>query len=148
MSSTTQPIKRSTNDNYKRPKITAQDKLTPKQIKELLENYVEIDDIKDVALDTHIRYFTKDKGKKKFRTGGFLLNKAKSDKYIILTNRKISWSVDTKNSILFKALSAKELTEIHQVEISELKDVLKKLYKESKELKKENKELKDKLKKK
>ena len=148
MSSTTQPIKRSTNDNYKRPKITAQDKLTAKQIKELLENYVEIDDIKDVPLDTHIRYFTKDKDKKKFRTGGFLLNKAKSDKYIILTNRKISWSVDTNNSILFKALSAKELTEIHQVEISELKDVLKKLYKESKVLKKENKELKDKLKKK
>lgn len=133
--SSTQPITRSTADNYKRPKVTAQDKLTAKQIKELLENYVEIDDIKDVPLDTHIRYFTKDKDKKKFRTGGFLLNKAKSDKYIILTNRKISWSVDTKNSILFKALSAKELTEIHQVEIDELKNVIKKLYKENKQLK-------------
>jgi len=135
MSTTTQPIIRSTADNYKRPKVTAQDKLTPKQVKELLENYVEIDNIKDVPLDTHIRYFTKDKGRKKFRTGGFLLNKANSDTYIILTNRKISWSVDTKNSILFKALSAKELTEIHQDEVSELKDVIKKLYKENKQLK-------------
>jgi len=135
MSTTTQPIIRSTDDKYKRPKVTAQDKLTPKQVKELLENYVEIDNIKEVPLDTHIRYFTKDKGKKKFRTGGFLLNKANSDKYIILTNRKISWSVDTKNSILFKALSAKELTEIHQDEVSELKDVIKKLYKENKQLK-------------
>ena len=112
MSSTTKPVQNSTKDGYKRPKVTAQDKLTPKQIQELLENYVEVDNIKDVALDTHIRYFTKDKGIKKFRTGGFLLNKANSDKYIILTNRKISWSVDTKNSILFKALSTKELGEI------------------------------------
>ena len=110
MSSKSEPIKRSTNDGYKRPKKTFQDKLTPKQIQELLVDYVEVENIKDVPIDTHIRYFVKEKNKKLFRTGGFLLNKAKSDKYIILTNRKISWSVDTKKSILFRKLSGKELT--------------------------------------
>ena len=135
MSSNSQPIKRSTQDNYKRPKKTFQDKLTPKQIQELLVDYVEIDNIKDVPIDTHIRYFVKDKNRKLFRTGGFLLNKAKADKYIILTNKKISWSVDTKKSILFRKLSGKELTEIHNDEVDELKSIIKKLYKENKKLK-------------
>ena len=63
MSSKSEPIKRSTKDNYKRPKTTAQDKLTPKEIQDLLADYVEVENIKDVPLDTHIRYFLKDKGK-------------------------------------------------------------------------------------
>lgn len=137
MSSKSEPIKRSTNDGYKRPKKTFQDKLTPKQIQELLVDYVEVENIKDVPIDTHIRYFVKEKNKKLFRTGGFLLNKAKSDKYIILTNRKISWSVDTKKSILFRKLSGKELTDIHKDEVDELKNIIKKLYKENKTLKKQ-----------
>lgn len=136
MSSKSEPIKRSTKDNYKRPKTTAQDKLTPKEIQDLLADYVEVENIKDVPLDTHIRYFLKDKGKKLFRTGGFLVNKRESDKYIILTNRKISWSVDTKKSILFRKLSAVELNTIHNDEVDELKQIIKKLYKENKDLKK------------
>ncbi len=140
MSSKSEPIKRSTADKYVRPKTTVQDKLTPKQIKDLLDDYVEVENIKDVPIDTHIRYFLKEKGTKKFRTGGFLLNKKEADKYIILTNRKISWSVDTKKSILFRKLSTSELNEIHEDEVDELKKLIKKLYKE-------NKNLKDKLKK-
>ena len=135
MSSKSEPIKRSTKDGYKRPKTTVQDKLTPKEIQNLLADYVEIDNIKDVPLDTHIRYFVKNKSKKLFRTGGFLVNKRESDKYIILTNRKISWSVDTKKSILFRKLSAMELNTIHNDEVDELKQIIKKLYKENKDLK-------------
>ena len=135
MSSKTEPIKRATKDNYKRPKKTAQDKLTPKEIQELLADYIEIENIKDVPLDSHIRYFLKDKGKKLFRTGGFLVNKRESDKYIILTNRKISWSVNTKKSILFRKLSAVELNTIHNDEVDELKKIIKKLYNENKDLK-------------
>ena len=122
-------------DKYVRPKKTFQDKLTPKQIQELLVDYVEVDNIKDVPLDTHIRYFTKQKGKKLFRTGGFLLNKANADKYIILTNRKNSWSVDTQKSILFRKLSITEVNTIHNDEVDELKQMIKKLYKENKLLK-------------
>lgn len=138
MTSKSEPIKRSgsKNDKYIRPKKTFQDKLTPKQIQELLVDYVEVDNIKNVPIDTHIRYFVKDKGKKLFRTGGFLLNKKEADKYIILTNRKISWSVDTKKSILFRKLSTTELTTIHDDEIKELKKMIKKLYKENQILKK------------
>lgn len=122
-------------DKYVRPKKTFQDKLTPKQIQELLVDYVEVDNIKDVPLDTHIRYFTKQKGKKLFRTGGFLLNKANADKYIILTNRKTSWSVDTTKSILFRKLSITEVNTVHNDEVDELKQMIKKLYKENKLLK-------------
>lgn len=135
MSSKAESIKRSTKDGYVRPKKTFQDKLTPKQIQELLIDYIEVDNIKDVPIDTHIRYFVKDKGKKLFRTGGFLLNKAKSDEYIVLTNRKISWSVDTKKSIIFRKLSSVELNEIHEEEKNELKNIIKILHKENKKIK-------------
>ena len=130
--------KNKSNNEYVRPEKTFQDKLSPKQIKDLLNDYVEIEknDLKDVLIDTHIRYFLKKNGKKLFRTGGYLLNKNKYDKYIILTNRKINWSVDTNNSILFRKLSSSELNEIHNEEINELKKIIKKLYQENKLLKK------------
>lgn len=131
----------SKNNTYKRPKKTFQDTLTPKQIQEYLIDYVEIDNIKNVPIDTHIRYFIKKDGKKLFRTGGFLLNNREADKYIILTNRKISWSVDTKNSILFRKLTNNEITTIHDNEVNELKKMIKKLYKENEVLKNKLKKL-------
>lgn len=137
MTSKSEPLKKagSSKDKYIRPKKTFQDKLTPKQIKDLLEDYVEVDDISKIDLNTHIRYFMNDKGKKLFRTGGFLLNKKESDKYIILTNGTISWSVNTKKSILFRKLNVSEIKFIHENEINELKSLLKKVYKENKNLK-------------
>ena len=52
----------SINDGYQRPK-TVQDKLTATEIKEKLEDYVEVEDISTVPLNTHIRYFSKIKQK-------------------------------------------------------------------------------------
>ena len=74
--------------SYQRPKKTYQDKLTPDEIEEKLEEYVKIEDINKVPLNSHIRYFTlNDKtGKKEFRLGGFLTNRDQSDKYVILSN--------------------------------------------------------------
>ena len=46
--------KRFANDNYKRPKKTMQDKLTPEEIEERLEDYIEVEDIQNVSLNTHI----------------------------------------------------------------------------------------------
>ena len=124
------------NDKYVRPKKTVQDKLTPNQIKDLLNDYVEVADVNSIPLNTHVRYFSKQKdGRKVFRIGGYLINNKEADKYIVLTNRKNNWSVNTKNSIFFKKISTDELTEVHNDEVGELKQLIKKLYKENKKLK-------------
>ena len=123
-------------DKYIRPKKTVQDKLTPNQIKDLLKDYVEVANIKSISLNTHVRYFSKQKdGRKVFRIGGYLINNKKADKYIVLSNRIRSWSVNTKGSIFFKKISTDELTEVHNDEIDELKQIIKSLYNENKKLK-------------
>ena len=45
------------NDDYKRPKKTMQDKLnsSKEDIKSKLEDYVEVEDIGEVPLNTHLR---------------------------------------------------------------------------------------------
>ena len=44
---------------------TLQDKLTKEEIKEKLEDYIEVEDINKVPLNTHIRYFSIKNGNKK-----------------------------------------------------------------------------------
>ena len=133
-------------DGYIRPKKTMQDKLTATEIKEKLEDYVEVDDIDSVPLNTHIRYFTKvkkdGKTKKLFRMGGFLKNKTNSTKYVILTNGRASWSVQIKDSIFFRKLNMDEMKEQYEDEIEDLQDEVKKLKKENKKLKETIKKLK------
>ena len=119
-----------------------QDKLTAVEIKEKLEDYVQIKNFDNVLLNTHIRYFTKVKKNKKvkkvFRLGGFLKNKNNKDLYVVLTNGKASWSVQVKDSIFFRKLNLDEIKEQYEDEIDELKYQLKKY-------KKENKRLREKL---
>jgi hypothetical protein len=145
-----------------RPKDTYQSKLTEADSEDKLKMYKKIDHIEDIAklpLNTHIRYFsvTKDNdGKKikKFRLGGYLNNKDNYDKYIILTNKNVSWSVDTKTSILYRKLKDEEIdkniniekqqTEVFKDENSKLKDNYEKLQKAYHELVDKYTRLKDK----
>jgi hypothetical protein len=117
--------------SYQRPKKTYQDKLTPDEIEEKLEEYIKVDDINKVALNSHMRYFTlNDKtGKKEFRLGGFLTNRDQSDKYVILSNGTISWSVQTQNSIFFKKMTIKELKQEYEDKIETLENENNKLKK-------------------
>lgn len=92
---------------YKRPKITAQDKLTYDEIKEKLINYEKVKDLSSLPLYTHLRYIeikinpkTKKK-EQKFRLGGFLINKDHYDKYIVLSNGKLKWSVQTPSAVFY-----------------------------------------------
>ena len=140
-------------DDYDRPKHTKTEKLTMEEIKEKLEDYVEIDDISVVPLDTHLRYFaevTDEKtGKKKkiFRLGGFLKNKNNYDKYVVLSSTPSSfsngktWSANTKTSIFYKKMTIAEIKEAMQDEIDELKTNYNRLKKENKKLKEEIKQL-------
>ena len=126
--------KRFTNDNYKRPKKTIQDKLTPEEIEEKLEDYIEVDNIQDVSLNTHLRYFSiitdKKKTKKVFRLGGFLINKNNYENFVVLSNGTNRWSVQTKKSIFYRKQTLKEIKENYEEKIEELSDKVKKLKKE------------------
>lgn len=127
--------------SYVRPNKTYQEKLTPEQIAEKLEGYEKVKDIADVPLNTHIRYFKINKDKsQKYCNGGFLHNKSNPDKFIMLSNGTLIWSVQTKSSIFFKKISRKEeIDAIHQDyanKIDKLKRYIKMLREENKKLKK------------
>ena len=126
--------------SYQRPKKTYQDKLTPDEIEEKLEEYIKVEDINKVPLNSHMRYFTlNDKtGKKEFRLGGFLTNRDQSDKYVILSNGNISWSVQTLNSIFFKKMTIKELKQEYEDKIEKLESENSKLKKALLKYKKKN----------
>ena len=53
------------NDGYKRPKKTLTDKLSAEEIKNKLEDYIEVEDISKVPLNSHLRYFTEKYDEKK-----------------------------------------------------------------------------------
>lgn len=106
--------------SYKRPKVTYQEKLSGDEIAEKLQGYEKVDNIADVPLNTHIRYFKKQPdGTQVFRTGGFLHNKQNADVYVMLSNGKSIWSVQVKDTIFFKKLS-------HNDEIAALHTLYKK----------------------
>jgi predicted RNase H-like nuclease (RuvC/YqgF family) len=146
------------NDDYVKPKKTKQDKLTPTEIKEMLEDYIEVEDISKVPLNTHLRYFSEKKNEKTkkiekvFRMGGFLVNKNNYDKYVILatapntgvinSNAK-TWSANTQTSKFYRKLSYAEMKEQYEEEIEDLQEQIALLKKENKKLKSDLKKYKD-----
>lgn len=101
-----------TYNTYKRPETTFQDTLSNQDIKEQLKDYKKVDDITNVSIGTHIRYFSVNKktGEKAFRLGG-TLNKIDPEKrYVILDNgRGTRWSVQINNAVFFSKLREEEL---------------------------------------
>jgi len=126
--------------SYQRPKKTYQDKLTPDDIEEKLEEYVKVEDISKVALNSHIRYFSLNAktGKKEFRLGGFLTNRDQPEKFVILSNGSISWSVQVETTIFFKKMTIKELKSEYEEKIEELESENNKLKKALLKYKKKN----------
>lgn len=103
-------------NTYKRPTKTFQETLSLDEISNKLQGYEKVEDINEVPLNTHIRYFiSQGDGDKVFRLGGFLHNKQNADTYIMLNNGKNVWSVQVENAIFFKKLSHKEeIDSIHK----------------------------------
>lgn len=111
------------NDNYKKSKKSKQSKMSPDDIKDKLKDYAKVKNIYKTPLKTHVRYFTIDKktGGNVFRMGGFL-NKINDEKeYVILSNGKITWSVQVNNSQFWRKLSLEEIREEYEEEIKMLK---------------------------
>ena len=144
----------SDNDEKKRvfitKKRTKQDKLSAEEIRDKLEDYLEVEDISTVPLNTHIRYFSiikskKGKTKKIFRIGGFLKNKDNAESFVILTNGKNSWSVQTDSAIFFRKMNIDEIKDQYEDEIEELENIILKLKKKNSKLKSLVKKMKEML---
>jgi hypothetical protein len=125
--------------NYQRPKKTYTDTLqTNAAMKEKLKNYVQVDDIEDVNITTHVRYVTLKDGQQRFCLGG-LLRKI-HPKYVVLSNGTFSWSVQRYHygndndsepgfeTVFFRILSKQEqqqhIIEEQQKELEQLKKKL------------------------
>ena len=78
-------VKKLGEDNtYNRPKTTYQEQLSANEIGDKLQGYEKVDNIAEVPLNTHIRYFTtKPDGTQVFRMGGFLYNKQNSKIFVL-----------------------------------------------------------------
>lgn len=90
---------------------TYTEKLTKTEIAELLIDYEKIkniDDLEDLPLGTHIRYFDIENDVPKFRIGGDLMVKKTLPEYIILSAGK-NFSVQTKNKVFFRKISNEEV---------------------------------------
>jgi len=110
-------------DNYVKPNITYTEKLSKAQVRQLLYDYEEIKNIKElekIEPGTHLRYFEDKDGEMKFRTGGILTVNTGFPDYLILSNGKISWSVQIKKCIFFKRLTIKELRDEYEKELIKL----------------------------
>ena len=135
-------VKRLSSDkDYVKPERTYQESLTNEEIEEKLKDYsrISMSDLETLPIYTHLRYITindkNDKSQNKFRIGGWLSNNKNCSKYIVLTNGKKSWSVQTRNAVFYRQQSKQELKNIKNVE--------KRMRNYMRELKKENSKLRE-----
>lgn len=126
--------KRLSESTYNRPAETYTEKLSVNEIKEKLADYVKVDNIKDVPIGTHLRYFIVKNGNKLFRLGGFLLKNNGLPKYIILSNGDKTWSVQTKDTIFFRKQSIPEIKDNYDALVVEKDKLIKKQDQQIKEL--------------
>ena len=94
--------------DYKRPTETYQQTLGNTEIKEKLKDYKKIDDIRKLSIGTHVRYFTKEKV---FRLGGNLNKIDPEGRYVVLSNGKVTWSVQLGGTQFWGKMSENEFKE-------------------------------------
>ncbi len=141
--------------SYKSTSESYQKTLTPEDIQKKLIDYLKVthkEEIAKIPLETHIRYFSINKktGEKLFRLGGFL--KKVEEDYVVLSNNKLSWSVQLDSSIIYKKLLPEQLvkkietkvyTEVKKEIDKTSRSAVDKLTKENAELRKIIKQIKD-----
>lgn len=119
--------------------------LTDSEIESLIKDFEEIKKIESLEKGDEIIYFSKGSGNNKmiFRKGGYIKVIDTNKNYLILTNAGKNWSVQYKDNIIYRrspkemiAKNYEEKIKKKDEEIKELKNALKKLYKENESLKK------------
>lgn len=116
-----------TND-YKKPIVTFTDKLSKKDVAEMLTNYEKIyeknkmSQMDELELGSHIRYFETVNGIVKFRMGGTVIVKTGLPTYLVLTNGAQKWSLQMiKCDAIFKLINVSKLR-LEYTEIIRKKD--------------------------
>lgn len=111
--------------SYKKPEKTFQMRLSDEAIAEKLKEYVAIDDVNIVPINTHIRYYLIDSNKiKHFRMGGYLIKINVDAGYIALSNGCNRWSVQLNTAILYRKKTEDELNnDINQMMLRENKKI-------------------------
>lgn len=115
---------RITKDKFKKTGNTVQDNLTQEDIDILLEEYNEIDNIYQLKPGIHVRYYTtltnkQNIEKKLFRMGGTIVKVDFEKKYIVLSNQKITWSVQLNDkNIIYKKMTTEEIKEFYENELN------------------------------
>ena len=138
-------VKLSEDTEYKRPIETYTDKLTKDEIAQKLEDYKKVpyDEINNIKLGEHMRYFVKnDDGTYSFRMGGVLRNKTGLPNYIILGSGSKTWSVQVKNSILYVKMSIKEIKDEYRESLIQKDKKINELLFQNTECIRENEKLK------
>jgi hypothetical protein len=105
--------------NWERPQQTETDKINQDEelINEKLKNYIEVELIDYVSINTHVRYriFDTRVGEYRFRLGGLLAKK--DTNYVVLSNGSLTWSVPketnydgkTYKTIFYRILNPSEM---------------------------------------
>jgi hypothetical protein len=109
---------------------------------EKLEGYEEVDILERVEFNTHVRYITLKDGRPRFCLGGLL--KRVFDKYVVLSNGQLTWSVqreffNQQGEVIFKTKFFKYMSKdkINSIVIESQEDELQKLKEENDRLKQE-----------
>jgi hypothetical protein len=86
------PTQRLAKTTYDRPSTTITDTLqNDEDMLKKLEGYEEVDMLERVQFNTHVRYITLKDGIPRFCLGGLL--KRVFEEYVVLSNGKLTWSV-------------------------------------------------------
>jgi hypothetical protein len=118
-------------DDYKKDGNTTQDNLTNDDINILLEEYAEVDEITELKPGIHVRYFNiitkKNSEQKIFRMGGTIIKIDYDKKYMVLSNGKISWSVQINNTnIFYRKMTTQEVKDFYENELNNMEEDVKK----------------------
>jgi hypothetical protein len=128
-------------DNYKKKGTSVQDNLNDEDIEQLLEDYEEVNDVTELKNGLHIRYYSLVKKKnniyKIFRMGGTIIKIDPELKYLVLSNNKVNWSVQIKDSILYRKMTLDEVKNFYENELDVKEFEVEQLKKEINKLKKQ-----------
>lgn len=120
-------------DGYNRPKKTYTDNLSEEEILDKLSDYKKVESLTELKPKMHVRYFSLEVDKKKgtimrkFRMGGFVANINLEDKYVMLSNGKVTWSVQFENAVLYKKMTIAEIKQEYEDDLEKAQTVNDKL---------------------
>ena len=113
-------LQRISKDKYIKTGDEVQNKLTPEDIELLLEEYEEVNDPTELKVGTHVRYYTLVQNKKTkiyekaFRMGGNIINIDPEYKYVVISNGKISWSVQVANTDFYRKMTIQDIKQFYE----------------------------------